>query len=356
MTLTGCVRQLYLYRGGDMRKAKLMAALLCLGMATAPVSAKEITTNTNPEAYGSVAELEKAVRDWPAVERLGFVPYKKEKDKGTYVIPGLSKSASLSFSGKPSTCTSMTPQGVTETEDWLLISAYCHDHVHHSVIWVLDKDTHEFVKTVILDGMPHTGSIAWDETRNVLWVATHVHRKATASTIPMEELKSATDTKAVKWGRTFELDGLPVDSCLCMDKDQLVAGTFEKAGSVHIKWYDVGKEKLTGREEKIRGNKTKSFGTNLQGIAVSGDHIITAASDGPHLTSTLSIFPKDMEDLDSPVAVAELPPRLEQVSVSLSGTKLYANFESAASAYREEGVVVDRILSLDLEKLLKDAQ
>ena len=55
MTLTGCVRQLYLYRGGDMRKAKLMAALLCLGMATAPVSAKEITTNTNPEAYGSVA-------------------------------------------------------------------------------------------------------------------------------------------------------------------------------------------------------------------------------------------------------------------------------------------------------------
>lgn len=42
-----------------MRKAKLMAALLCLGMATAPVSAKEITTNTNPEAYGSVAELEK---------------------------------------------------------------------------------------------------------------------------------------------------------------------------------------------------------------------------------------------------------------------------------------------------------
>ena len=147
-----------------------------------------------------------------------------------------------------------------------------------------------------------------------------------------------------------------MDSCLCMDKDQLVAGTFEKAGSVHIKWYDVGKEKLTGREEKIRGNKTKSFGTNLQGIAVSGDHIITAASDGPHLTSTLSIFPKDMEDLDSPVAVAELPPRLEQVSVSLSGTKLYANFESAASAYREEGVVVDRILSLDLEKLLKDAQ
>lgn len=35
----------------------------------------------------------------------------------------------------------MTPQGLTLTENYLLISAYCHDHQHHSVIYVLDRIT-----------------------------------------------------------------------------------------------------------------------------------------------------------------------------------------------------------------------
>lgn len=334
-----------------MKRGSLAALGVCLCMSTAPVYGKEIKTDTRPEVYATVKGMEEALEGYPAVKELGLEPYKAEKDQGTYVIPGLQKSASLSFSGKPSTCDCMTPQGITVTDDYLMISAYCHDHVHHSVIWVLDKDTHEYVKTVVLEGMPHTGSIAYDAAHDVVWVATHVKGKATASTISMDDIESSQETKAVPWQRTFELEGLPVDSCLCMDQDSLVAGTFEKTGEVHIRWYDIGSEGLKGREEKIRPKETRTFGANLQGIAVADGHVITASSDGPDLTSKLTVYPEDMEDLDKPVAQVDLPPRLEQIS--LSGSVLYANFESGAKPYRDEGVVVDRVLSLDMDRILK---
>ena len=331
------------------------AMVLALALGVMPVQGKEVKTDTAPEMYRTVQEMGQALASYPAVKKLALDPYKSEAEEGTYVIPGLNRSASLNLSGKPASCRTMTPQGITETDKYLLISAYCHDHIHHSVIWVLDKQTHDYVRTVVLEGMPHTGSIAWDRNRNVIWVATHEHGKATASAFPAEVLDTATEQKAVAWDRTFELEGLPVDSCLCMDGDYLVAGSFEKTGDVHIRWYEVDDKGLHGGEEKIHPGASRKFGANLQGIAVVDDHILTAASDGPNLASTLSVFPKDMKDLDKASAVVTLPPRLEQISVSLSGSRLYANFESAASAYRDEGVVVDRILSLDLDKVLREA-
>lgn len=56
----------------------------------------------------------------------------------------------------------MTPQGMTLTENYLLISAYCYDHRHHSVIYVLDRQTGIHLKTIPLPDLPHAGGLAYD--------------------------------------------------------------------------------------------------------------------------------------------------------------------------------------------------
>lgn len=62
----------------------------------------------------------------------------KEKEYGTYVIPGLKNTRTLltKKGATPAMCTSMTPQGLAVTEDYVLVSAYCSTQKHNSVIYV----------------------------------------------------------------------------------------------------------------------------------------------------------------------------------------------------------------------------
>lgn len=52
----------------------------------------------------------------------------KRKEYGTYIIPGLRYTRTfLNAEGtKQAVCTSMTPQGLAVTDEYVLVSAYCH--------------------------------------------------------------------------------------------------------------------------------------------------------------------------------------------------------------------------------------
>ena len=54
----------------------------------------------------------------------------------SYVIPGLLATKTMAGDNASdfSMCTSMTPQGICVTENYLFISAYCHTHSHNSVL------------------------------------------------------------------------------------------------------------------------------------------------------------------------------------------------------------------------------
>lgn len=80
----------------------------------------------------------------------------------SFPVPGLKKVHTINWRNEKDHCTAMTPQGLTLTEDYLLISAYCHDHQHNSVIYVLDRITGVRLKTVILPDLPHAGGLAYD--------------------------------------------------------------------------------------------------------------------------------------------------------------------------------------------------
>ena len=58
-------------------------------------------------------------------------------------------------------------------EGYLLISAYCHTHRHNSVIYVLDLETHKYIKEIVLQGRSHVGAIAYDPVHRNVWVASY---------------------------------------------------------------------------------------------------------------------------------------------------------------------------------------
>ncbi len=149
-----------------MNKSKKWLVSLCAAVALSfsPVTlraAEETSTNTEPTLYKTVDEQKNALSAYPSVIRAGFDANQSQTDQGTYVIPGLIETQTLDKTGKVAECDEMTPQGVTIADDYILISAYCHKHEHNTVLYVLSRDDHKYLKTIVLENRPHAGSIAY---------------------------------------------------------------------------------------------------------------------------------------------------------------------------------------------------
>ena len=114
-----------------------------------------------------------------------FEDHKKEREYGTYIIPGLKYTRTfLNAQGsEQAVCTSMTPQGLAVTDEYVLISAYCHTAKHNSVIYVINKETHRFIKEVVLPGLPHVGGLAYDLDHDMLWYSSNTNGIAQAVSI-----------------------------------------------------------------------------------------------------------------------------------------------------------------------------
>lgn len=339
---------------------------LTLVLPSTTLLAEEETTtgtNTDPTLFEQVDELKEELAGFPILTYAGFDAFEKEKEEGTYIIPGLKQTLSLDKKGKASECDEMTPQGIAATDQYILISAYCFKHEHNSVLYVIDKNSHEYVKTIVLDGRPHTGSIAYDKEQNVVWVATKEEEKdrGSLSSIPYAALESydfSQEKKAIAYNYTSEIPTLKDVSFFSYYKNQLYCGYFSKdEKSVRVYIYDI--DPKTGEIDKSKRHMAKAkgvdyIGDNCQGIAVNDQYIFLAASDGPIDNSHLYVFKHSQERLLPKEADDSwiLPPRLEQIYFDGEET-LLLNFESAAKHYRDEGTIhIDRALSLNIPDLL----
>lgn len=98
--------------------------------------------------YGlTVKQQQEALKPYRHFYQAAFSNQDENKYFGMYKIPGLYRAKTLSLETNAIVDSStMTPQGITLTEKYLLISAYSHDHENHSVIYMLDRETHRFIK------------------------------------------------------------------------------------------------------------------------------------------------------------------------------------------------------------------
>lgn len=330
-------------------------------------------TNTNAALY-TLKEQKKTLKNYAPFYDLAFSEKSHELQEGTYAIPGLldTQTLLLGETGHPSISQTMDPQGVTIADDYLLISAYSHDKAHNSVIYVLNKNNHEYIKTVVLQGKPHVGGIAYDSKTKNIWVCSDTEdMKAQVVAISMDSLKKyrfSDKYEPIRYEQVVDLGDIGEASFITYHNQALYIGFFSVNHEGVLNKYLVDS---TGRFDlDVDKQVTISSGNNdadpehaykitdkIQGITFYQEKILFSQSYGPDKSHILVFNDLNKEHLflekDS-VGKIETPPYLEQIYAD--NDSLYTIFESATEIYRtrEDITKVDRVLQLNLKKLIKE--
>lgn len=327
-------------------------------------------TNTDPAAYTGIEWKNRLKRSYPNV-------YNALADDGNlnaYVIPGLKKAKSIIADSKKNetgTCTAMDPQGLALTERYLLISAYDRSKTFDSVLFVLDRKTGDYIKTVVLPGKPHAGGITFDPGQDRVWLTiSSKNQKAGIAAIDIRsitEYNLDTDKKPISYDYTFELEEIPAASCITYFNKSLYVGYFRKNNKADLERYpltDKGFPNLpynNGNQIQESGSTHISYSSleRIQGVAVTADELILSQSYGTRKSELIYFsLPDAATDFDDDDITARtvLPPYLEQIVTDKDD--MYLLFESAASKYMKNPALyhADRVLRLNRSKIAKDAQ
>lgn len=331
---------------------------------------KDEVTNTKATLY-TLDEQKDVLKSYTEFYKLSYLDKKNTKNEGTYIIPGLlnTETLELNESGFSSESFTMDPQGVTIAKNYLLISAYSHDKKHNSVIYVLDKNNHNYIKTVVLQGKPHVGGITFDGKSNNIWVCSEsINGGAQIISISLEELEQYTfnqDYKPIKYQQIVNLEDIKKASYLTYYDNSLFVGYFSKKNEAILEKYKLTENgkfieeikqrtTLTSKDVNATPDDIDKVTHGIQGIAIYQDYLLLSQSYGPE-NSKILIYnninkEKIFVDKDS-IKEIEAPPYLEQISID--NEQIYIIFESATERFRKNESItkVDRVLKLNLREI-----
>ena len=365
------------------KRGMILAIFICLGflywyyvmiyrqsteLSDGELRSKDKETNTDAALY-SLEEQMALLENFEELYGLAFEKNADELEYGTIVIPGLKTTRSLTANeSEIGICTSMTPQGLCIAEDYVLISAYCHTNTHNSVIYVIDKNTHRFIKEIVLKDKNHVGGLAYDKVHKMVWVSTDHDGRAAASAFSLKRLEEYDlnqSGKPITYIYDYDLYTLERDSFMTYENGFLYIGHFsskkrsvvqkfriEKNGGLKTRWgTGFGIEEMIAVPEEMRIIPKKT-----QGFAVYQDKVILAQSYGVEKSELLVFHYDDIMYRTEPQYTLNkivMPQKLEQIYID--GKDLYILFESAAYAYRAQPFPkVDRVLKLDLNKIINE--
>lgn len=309
------------------------------------------------------------LRSFEELYRLAFEGSAMEDDYGMIAIPGMSATRTLTENqnGEIEMCTSMTPQGLAVANDYILISAYCHTHKHNSVVYVLEKNTHEYVKTIVLKNKDHVGGLAFDKKHYMIWVSTSHNGRAAASAFSLRNLETYDldeTERPIAYTHDYDLYTLERDSFMTYADGYLYIGHFSQNSTSVVQKFEIGDngglKTRSGAElgidrEIAMPDDIKKIPKRIQGIAVYGDKVILTQSYG-FFPSTMLVYNYDdvMDRTQKKYTInkIKLPQKLEQIYID--GSDLYVLFESAAYAYSAQPLPkVDRVLKLQLSEVIR---
>ncbi len=260
------------------------------------------------------------------------------------IIPGL-KQTNM---GNKTVCGNMVPQGVCATNHYILISAYCKDKEHNSVIYVMDKSRKKYITTILLsvedhaglkDGN-HVGGLAFGNNTvyiagsgdNKVWklpyrtvsYAVSSGKDAYAATISKNDYIRTGNASFIYWDESFQ---------------ELFVGNFDEsdASQNFMRSYDVNTGNATSRKIQLpKQTQGVSFGVGKD----KRTYCICSKSYGRKNQS--EIYAAELIKLGGLFDYRLLnwhkitvPNMSEDIQV-LGGT-LYHCFESAANCYRSGG-------------------
>lgn len=131
----------------------------------------------------------------------------------------------------------MVPQGVCVAGRYVLISAYCSKKKHNSVLYVINKKTHRFVKEVVLKNRPHVGGITYDPVYHNIWICGYKKKQKQAvmhilSLKTLEKYNLGKMKKPVKYLKSYPLYSLHRASFIDYNRGKIYIGTFKKTEDV----------------------------------------------------------------------------------------------------------------------------
>lgn len=307
----------------------------------------------------------------PEVKAAAFNGRAAEIDYGTYVIPGLTATETQVFGEKGTSCicTSMTPQGLAVTENYVLVSAYCYSKTHNSVIYVIDKKSHEFVKEIVLRNKSHVGGLAYDPIHHNIWIAGMSRGIPQVNAITLKQLEDYSFQKEnlpITYSQSYDLYAIARSSFLTYHDKSLYVGYFTENTASILEEYSITDDGtlvtqlLSDSLDKSDAITPIALPTDMrviteqaQGVAFYKDKILFSHSYGI-FPSSLQVFNNSLQKLleeDAAIRDIRFPEKLEQIYVD--GDDLYVLFESAAYGYRASSLFkIDRILKLNLNTLL----
>ena len=276
-------------------------------------------------------------------KRVDFTPNKN------FIIPGLNSS--------------MIPQGMCDTGESVLISAYDKNKENNSCIYVIKKSTGKLIKTVYLyDSKSHVGGLAYDGKN--IWVGNG--KESTVSKILLSSIKDAKDGAFVQCDKyeVKTVNGENVASDFVAYSDNILwIGQFKNKDSAYIYGYDISQVNSLNLEptEKYRIKIPKK----IQGMAFDkSDRIILSQSYGRNNSSKIYVYDKPEYILQENIYTTELlnpiktiiaPPCSENIFIG-DDDLLYILFESGADFYRNgrgnkecAKTPVDRVCPITLE-------
>ncbi len=296
----------------------------------------------------------------------------------SYIIPGLKRTRSIqdNTSNEIDICGSMTPQGVALTESYVLISAYCYTKEHNSVLYVIDRNTHEFIKEIVMPDKSHVGSVAYDDKNQNIWVCSYEDNDNVAfvcaiSLQHLEEYDLDSLRLPIKYDMEYQIDTQTRTSFMNYYDNSLYVGLFRKDADKEttIQEFELdenGGIKTTMNqmtsvydEEPMETALPSSLfyiNGKAQGMALSDDKIVITQSYGSDGISKLLVFNNEKNDdgnvdarNSNVINTIELPVMAEDCFMDPEGN-MYICFESAGFAYKARKCEhVDRIIFIPRE-------
>ncbi|MDD3404538.1 MAG: hypothetical protein PHQ72_14490 [Hespellia sp.] len=326
-------------------------------------------TNTDAAVY-SLDEFIHVLNEFPQLySEKQKEQCESEEEYGTYVIPGLK--ATRSISGKKhevDMCTSMTPQGMAITDKYILVTAYCHTQEHNSVIYMIDKETHEFIKEIVLPGHPHAGGFAYDPDHDNVWVSSTRGGVPTANSYKLSSMENYSLDEAggaLPFEQKIALDQARSNSYMTYRNNALYIGSFDlkEAGELFKFSMDDTGRIISGiaedgeeiEKDEILPIDYVTMPSKVQGISFLNERYLMVSESYGMVESRLQIFENtsaqsiDFEFSDDKAVLSyDLPDKLEYACAA--DGKIYMLFEAAAYAYRIRPMYnVDRIITVDID-------
>lgn len=248
--------------------------------------------------------------------------------KHHFVIPGLQKN--------------YVPQGLGETKDWFLISAYYGgSSKKQSMMFVVSKATGEVLKAITLPTFAHVGGIAASSKKVFI-----CSDGTTAGAISIDRIKEAQNETALAFEHNFKLKSKC--SYAAFSGGLFFAGTFEEKKNGVVYGYKESNGKMVAQKKFIVPSK-------VQGIAfLDSNNVVLSRSYGrkaslftmftfmaqlDKYTIKPTMFSADGSGIPTLNLVTmksskmKLPPMSEGILKSSTDSNLYVIFESAAAKY-----------------------